>query len=343
MRLCYDFAMRIRWAILFMLLSAAALPAAKKNLEVYFIDVEGGQATLVVSPSGESMLIDAGWPGFNGRDAGRIAAAAKAAGVKKIDYLVVTHYHKDHVGGVPELADKLPVRNYVDHGPNFETGKDADIMFKAYVAHRDKGNHILVKPGDTIPIKGLEVKVVASAGDLISAALPGAGAPNPACAGFQARAEDKTENGRSISMMIGYGKFRMADLADLTWNKEHELACPDNKLGTVSVYVVTHHGMNLSGPAAIVQALHPQVAIMNNGAKKGGTPEAWQVIRNSPGLVDIWQLHYAIAGGKENNAPDTFIANTDEICEGKWIKLSAQQDGAFTVLNARNKFERSYK
>jgi competence protein ComEC len=341
--LWYDFAMRTLWAVALTLASAAALPAAKKGLEAYFIDVEGGQATLIVSPSGESMLIDAGWPGYNGRDAGRIAAAAKAAGVKKIDYLVVTHYHTDHVGGVPAVAEKIPVRNFVDHGASVETGKNADVLMNAYVAHRAKGNHIQVKPGDTIPMKGLDIKVVASGGQLMSGALAGAGAANPACAGFQPKAEDKSENAQSIAMIIGYGKFRMADLADLTWNKEHGLMCPENRLGTVNVYVVTHHGMNLSGPAAVVHALHPQVAIMNNGAKKGGTAEAWQTIRQSPGLADIWQLHYSLPGGKENNAPDTFIANTDEICEGKWIKLTAQQDGSFTVVNARNKFERSYK
>jgi beta-lactamase superfamily II metal-dependent hydrolase len=318
------------------------MPAAKKSLEVYFIDVEGGQATLLVAPSGESMLIDAGWPGFNGRDAGRIAAAAKAAGVKKIDYLVVTHYHRDHVGGVPELADRLPVRTYVDHGPSVESGKDADILMKAYLAHREKGQYLQVKAGDSIPIKGLEVKVVGAAGQLITTPLPEGGASNPACAGFRPRAVDKTENAQSIAMMVRFGKFRMADLADLTWNKEFELACPNNKLGTVNVYVVTHHGMDLSGSAAIVHALHPQVAIMNNGARKGGAAEAWQVIRNSPGLKDIWQLHFAVAGGKENNAPDTFIANTDEICEGKWIKLTAHEDGTYTVYNSRNKFERSY-
>src|SRR5262249_15610595 len=154
---------------------------------------------------------------------------------------------------------------------------------------------------------------------------------NPACAGFQRKADDKGENSHSVGTLIQYGKFRILDLGDLTWNKEFELACPVNKIGVVDVYLTTHHGMNASGPAAIVHAVHPQVAIMNNGAKKGGTPEAWQVIHSSPGLADIWQIHYAIAGGKENNAPDSFIANTDEACEGKWIKLSAMSDGNFTV------------
>jgi competence protein ComEC len=326
-----------------MMASASILPAAKKALEVYFIDVEGGQATLFVAPSGESMLVDTGWAGFNNRDAERIAAAAKKAGVKKIDYLVTTHYHADHVGGVPQLAAKLPIRNFVDHGPSVESGKQADVLFNAYTSFRDKGHHLAVKPGDTVPIKGLDVKVVAAGGDVLAAPLPGAGAANPACAGFQARAEDKTENARSVGILVTYGNFKMIDLGDLTWNKEFELACPNNKLGTVDVYLTTHHGMNMSGPAAIVHALHPAVAIMNNGAKKGGTPEAWQTIRKSPGLTDIWQVHYAVGGGKENNAPDSFIANVDENCEGLGLKLSAQSNGTFTVTNSRNKYEKTYK
>jgi competence protein ComEC len=335
--------MRSLCTAVLLIASCSVLSAAKKSLEVYFIDVEGGQATLFVAPSGETMLVDTGWAGFNNRDADRIAAAAKAAGAKKIDYLVITHYHADHVGGVPQLAEKLPIRNFVDHGPNTETGKNAEVLSKAYDAYRDKGRHIEVKPGDTIPIKGLDVKVVSAAGNGIADALPGAGMPNPACASFKPRAEDKSENARSVGMLITYGSFKIVDLGDLTWNKEFELVCPNNKIGTVDVYLTTHHGMNLSGPEAIVRALHPAVAIMNNGARKGGTVEAWQTIHNSPGLTDIWQIHYAVAGGKENNAPDTFIANTDEQCEGKWIKLSAQSTGTFTVYNARNKYEKTYK
>src|SRR5271157_6257367 len=167
-----------------LLACAAALPAAS-NLEIYFIDVEGGQATLLVSPSGESMLVDTGWAGFNRRDAGRILAAAKTAGVKKIDYLVITHYHADHAGGVPQLAERLPIRNFVDHGAQTETTRDAQVLYNAYSAYRDKGTHIQVKPGDVIPIKGIDVKVLSSAGVLLASPLPGAGQPDAECAGFQ--------------------------------------------------------------------------------------------------------------------------------------------------------------
>src|SRR3954449_6038287 len=144
--------------LLLLLTAASVLPAAK-NLEVYSIDVEGGQSTLMVSPSGESLLVDTGWAGFNKRDADRIAAAAKSAGVKKIDYLVITHYHSDHVGGVPQLAEKLPILNFVDHGPSVESGKAENVLLNAYSTFREKGKHIEVKPGDTTPIRGVEVKV----------------------------------------------------------------------------------------------------------------------------------------------------------------------------------------
>jgi len=317
------------------LLTVRPLRAAQ-TLDVYFIDVEGGQATLFVSPSGQSMLVDTGWPDFAGRDADRIVAAAKVAGVKRIDYLVVTHYHADHVGGVPQLAERIPIVHFVDHGPrDVETDPMAQFLFKSYENVASKGNHILAQPGEKIPISGIDVEIVSAAGDEIAPPLPGAGEPNPLCATTPRREVDPGENAQSVGMMITYGKFRMVDLGDLTWNKELDLVCPDNKLGTVDVYLSTHHGMNLSGSAAIVHALHPRVAIMNNGAKKGGSPEAWQAIHSSPGLEGFWQLHYAVGGGPANNVAADFIANQDAV-DGNSIKLSAEPDGTFSVTNRRN-------
>ncbi len=310
-------------------------------LQVYFIDVEGGQATLLVSPSGESMLIDAGWPDENGRDRDRIMAAAKLAGLKRIDYLLITHYHRDHVGGVPELAARIPIRTFIDHGPSVETGAQAEALFSAYERVRAQGRHLVAKPGDKVPIRGLEVEVLTAGGQEITEPLPGAGAPNSACNGVNPREADPSENARSVGVLIQLGKFRLIDLGDLTWNKELELACPTNRIGTVDVYVSSHHGLNQSGSSALVHGLRPRVAIMNNGARKGGSPEAWQTIRSSPGLEDLWQLHFAVAGGKENNAPEPFIANLEE--EGNWIKLSARPDGEFTVTNSRNGKSKTYR
>ncbi len=331
----------MRRLLAFFLLAAGLLPAAK-NLDIYFIDVEGGQATLFVAPGGESLLVDTGWPGHNHRDAERIAAAAKAAGVKKIDYLVITHYHTDHVGGVPQLAEKLPIHTFVDHGASVESGQEADVLWNAYTTFRDKGAHLQVKPGDTIPIKGLDVKVVESAGEAIARPLEGAGQPNPDCATLQRHEEDRSENAQSVGILATFAGVRILDLGDLTWNKEFNLVCPANKLGPIDIHIVSHHGIDQSSSPQLIHAIHPRVAIMDNGARKGGSPSTWDIIHQSPGLEDLWQLHFAIAGGKEHNSSDTVIANVDEICEGKWLRVTVRPDGGFTLFNSRNKFEKEY-
>ncbi|MDE3167533.1 MAG: MBL fold metallo-hydrolase, partial [Acidobacteriota bacterium] len=273
----------------------------------------------------------------------RIAATAKSAGVKKIDYLLITHYHADHVGGVPQLAEKLPIVNFVDHGPSVEDSKQAQVLFNAYSAFRDKGRHIEVKPGDTIPIKGIDVKVLSAAGKVIDQPLPGAGQPNPECANFQMKAPDPSENAQSVGILLTYGNFRMLDLGDLTWNKEKDLVCPVNKIGTVDLFVVSHHGINQSNSPQLVHVIHPKVALMNNGARKGGSPDTWQILHDTPGIQDIWQLHFAVAGGGDHNAADPFIANVDETCEGKGIHVEVMKDASFRLVNARNKYEKTYK
>ena len=327
---------------LFLVVALASAAAAQRptQLRIHFIDVEGGQATLFTLPSGESLLVDTGWAGFDGRDADRIAAAAKADGVSLIDTLVVTHYHADHVGGVPAIAQRLPVRRFVDHGPTVESGEQSAALFNSYSAVRDKAEHVVAKPGEALNVGDLEVRFVSAGGELTTKALPGAGQPNPLCADYQAKDADPTENARSVGMVLTYGRFRMLDLGDLTWNKEHDLVCPANLLGTVDVYLTTHHGMNISGVPALVHALRPRVAIMNNGARKGGTPEAWSTVKNSPGLEDLWQIHSAAAGGAHNVA-DMFIANVDE-STGNELTIAADRDGSFTVTNPRNNQTKRY-
>ena len=331
----------------------AVMQSQQSNvLDIYFIDVEGGQATLFVSPSGQSLLMDAGNPG--GRDTDRIVAAANEAGVQQIDYLVVSHYHGDHIGGVAELAKTLPIRNFVDYGPMVEQGERAVKTLQSYATARAQGRHLRVQPGDKVPIAGLDVQVVSSGGDLIPTPLPGGGAPNPLCRDFIHRPADETENARSVGIILRHGDFRMADLGDLTWNKEHDLVCPNNLLGTVDVYLTTHHGLNLSGPQVIVHALRPRVSVMNNGPRKGGAREAWTTVTTSPAFEDLWQLHYSVQrpprpnwfetaapGGPEYNVPNQFIANLDETT-AHFIKISARPNGSFTVTNGRTGFSKDY-
>ena len=334
---------RPRWVFIALLLFvSAASGALARPLEIFFIDVEGGQSTLIVSPSGQSLLIDTGWRGFEGRDADRIGQAAKAAKVKRIDYLLITHYHRDHVGGVQQLASQMKILNFLDHGPNIEDSKTTKEDYTDYVKALQQGEHTVLKPGDTVPIKGLSVKVLTAAGDHIQTPLEGAGQPNSFCASTPKREADPTENAQSVGVLVTFEKFRFLDMGDLTWNKELELMCPNNPIGTVDVLLTSHHGLNQSNSPALVDAVHPRVAIMNNGAKKGGSPDAWQIVKDSPGLEDLWQLHYAEAGGKEHNVADSFIANVDQ-GDGQYIKLTAEGNGSFTVWNQRNKFEKVYK
>jgi len=328
--------------IAFLTFLTAPLRAAG-TLDVYFIDTEGGQSTLFISPSGQTMLVDTGNLDPAGRDPQHIAAVAKQAGVKRIDFLLITHYHSDHVGGLPELARLLPITNFIDHGPCVEKTPLMDSLYRNYLDVRDKGHHILAKPGEHIPIAGIDVQVLTSAGQEIGSPLPGAGAANPFCASVQPREADPSENAQSVGTLITFGKFRMIDLGDLTWNKEMQLACPVNKIGTVDVYLSTHHGLSVSNCPAIVHALHPRVAIVNNGATKGGAPEALRTIRSSPGIEDVWQLHYSKNATKEENAPEPFIVNVDQDAKVSWIKLEAHADAQFTVTNSRNGKTKTYQ
>jgi beta-lactamase superfamily II metal-dependent hydrolase len=315
----------------------------RKTLDLYFVDTEGGQATVIVTPAGESLLVDAGWPGNGGRDADRIVAALKREGIGKLDYLLVTHYHTDHVGGVPQFMEKFPVKMVIDHGTNTETNNSAKKLEAEYQKALEKAEkHLTVKPGDVLPLKGVKVEVVTARGERAPKPLKGGGQKNPYCGKDPKKADDPTENGRSIGILLTFGKFRFVDLGDLTWNKELEIACPEHFIGPVDVYLTTHHGMDLSGPVAIVHGLHPRVSIMNNGARKGGSPATFDTVKSSPGLLDLWQLHYSLAGKDKNGAPD-MIANVEEKCEGKGITVRAEKNRTFTVENERNGFKKTYK
>jgi competence protein ComEC len=332
-----------------MIVAAAAVCAAQP-LNLYFIDVEGGQATLIVSPSGQSMLVDTGWPGFSGRDADRIAATTKRAGIGTLDYLVITHYHDDHVGGMEQLAARVKFRTVITHGPTTETGKGAlgatAVFQKAMAASGAK--ELLARPGDTIPLKGIDVKVLTSNRRLIESPLPGAGAPNPVCEGAVQRRADTSDNSASVGMLFTFGAFRFLDLGDVTQDKEFELACPVNRIGNVDLFLTTHHGSGQSNAQVLVHALKSRVAIMNNGARKGGDLVVLQTVRSSPGLEDLWMLHSSVAAGAEGNVSEPFIANTGDVPDpavhdqGFGISVTVQPNGSFTVVNERNKHTKTY-
>lgn len=321
--------------------SRAQAAASAKDLQIYAIDVEGGQATLLVAPSGESLLVDTGWSDNDGRDAERIAATMHEAGIKRIDHVLITHYHIDHVGGVPNLVSKIEVGEFLDHGENREQGGGVPENYAAYLKAIAGHKRRIVHPGDTIPIAGLNIVVLTADGEHI-AAVPGIKpVPNPWCASEHAWEDDATENARSTGILVTFGRFKFLDLGDLTGKKEVALVCPNNPIGTVDLYLVTHHGMDWSNSRAIVNAIHPRVAIMDNGAHKAGKPAAWQIVHDSPGLIDLWQLHTAEdADGR--NSPDWLIANPKGDGDGHELKVVARPDGSFSVTNTRTGQTKQY-
>ena len=308
--------MRRTFAFLLTLALATAVGSAQsrssKTLDIYFIDTEGGHSTLYVAPTGESLLMDTGSPG--GRDVARIMAVLQAAGVKQIDHMVSTHYHGDHVGGLEELASKVPMVQFIDHGATSEPKEMVPGFQKMYAALYAKAKHMVAKPGDKIPFDGVTVAVATSNGEVLKTPLPGGGKPNPACADFKPRDESHVDpdNPMSVGLVFTYGKFRTVNLGDFTWNKEKELMCPNNPIGTVDLYLTSHHGIDQSGSTALVHALQQRVAIMHNSTGKGGAIQTMQTLHTSPGLEDIWQLHWAYAAGLEHNTPSLFIANTED-------------------------------
>jgi competence protein ComEC len=329
---------------------AVALRAQSRNLEIYWVDVEGGAATLMIAPSGESLLVDTGW---EERDAKRIFAAAQQAGLKKIDYFVLSHYHPDHAGGIPALAKLIPIEKCYDRGDFVEPMNQK--WFDNYMgACRDKRTS--VKAGDTIPLKGVHVEVVASNGGIVEK-VKGGGKPNPLCASAENKPKDGAENQLMVSTMFTYGKFKFLDMADLDWEKEMELACPNNRLGEVTLYQAGRHGA-LDGAAApaFLYAIRPQVVVVNNGPRKGLAGPSpggqkpltvhYERLEKIPGIEGIWQGHLSLLdSAKDHNTSEDMIANLEESadCKGNWLKASVAKDGSFTITNGRNGFSKTYK
>ena len=328
---------------------------SSKTLDIYIVDVEGGNATLFVTPSGESVLIDTGNGGPAAvRDADRIMAAVKESGIAQIDALVTSHWHGDHMGAMAELAGRIPIRHYLDHGPNVQPATAVDDFLRnTYPGLIAKAKHTVLKPGDAIPLRGVEWRIVTSGRETISKPLPGAGESNPHCAGFKPHTVNpvsgqpvgNTEDEHSVGSHVTFGQFRALYLADFPWNKEFELMCPVNKLGAIDFLLVSRHGQHSSNSEALVHALRPRVGAINNGIRKGGQPETMRVLHSSPGLEDLWQIHVAQLSGPEYAIPGMFVANIVEDPQHNpafWIKVSAQPSGTFTVTNSRNGFTKTY-
>jgi competence protein ComEC len=323
----------------------------RRTLDIFYVDVEGGAATLIVTPAGESILVDAGWPGFEGRDAKRIEKAMKAAGVTAIDHLIVTHYHTDHYGGVPELAKLVTINKFYDHGPMSSLEEDKDFAAK-YAAYRAaaKNQTITLNPGSSIRLKQSQnappvfLQVLASRGETVTSRRAIV-EPNTACAGAAEKPEDKSDNARSVAFLLRHGAFNFLDTGDLTWNIEQKLVCPQDMIGKVVLYQVAHHGLNISNNPALLRTIEPMVAIMNNGPRKGGDPDTVKTLRSLPNLKDLWQLHRNVKSGDENNAPEEFIANLDEQNDdGHMIRVSVDAaKRSFTVTNDRTGKSKSYE
>jgi competence protein ComEC len=338
----------------FILLLAASLgvgqAASNPQLRIYVVDVEGGGATLVVSPSGESMLIDSGSPSPAAeRDSTRIADAMHAAGLSSIKYLFTTHYDSDHVGGAPAANAVAHFERFFDHGemdPKWEQGRGIEDRYKAYLDIA-AGKRTIVEPGDTIPFGKARVDVVSAHGAVITKPINGGGASNPYCGNAETKDPNTTENSQTAGVLVSYGSFTFVDVGDLTWDKEMMLACPRSLLGRVSLLLATHHGFfnDQSGAPALLWAMQPQVVIANNGPRKGMAASAFDRIQKINGLEGLWQSHLALATDAAHNTAPDMIANPEATadCHGNWIRVDAASSGSFTVTNGRNQFAKTYQ
>jgi competence protein ComEC len=367
-----------------LLASALTIPAiaAEGTLKIVSIDVEGGGGTLFVTPEGKSLLIDTGWPSGAGllaspdgakNSADRIVAAARKLGLSKIDYVIITHYHMDHVGGVQELVARIPVDTFIDHGPNAEhlrpgevvppdlTGGAPDQLYPKYLATIKGHNHIVAKAGQVIPMGSMSDTIVASDGMVLSKPLAGAGAPNPVCdtaAAKETREVGGEENARSVASLLRFGKVSIALFGDLSWEKERALSCPTGKLGHVNLLIATQHGSSISSNPASIADMHPDVVLMGAGGKKGGDEGPIKVLKSSPGLMGFWQTHESFAhpewSGDKNmianiNPPAGAIAAhakqmfTSPPDQGHAIHAEITKDGKITMTNDRNGFSKTYQ
>jgi beta-lactamase superfamily II metal-dependent hydrolase len=314
------------------------------TLDIYWIDVEGGASTLIVTPDGHSVLADTGFDGFNDRDASRIAHIVReSAGLKRLDHVLISHFHPDHVGGLAALSRQMEIGAFIDHGETVDKSPEGRAVWDRYVTVSGKRRRT-VKPGERLEFGGVELIIVAAHSQFISKPLSDT-APNPLCDSFKRQAEDTGENGKSLGYLLRAGRFEFVNLGDLSWNFQHQLACPVNLLGKVDVLQVPHHGVRDDVLPALMWAMAPTVAVMNNGPNKGAGAAAVATVLRSPGLEDLWSLHRALGNDASHNAQEPMTANLGETagCEGAWIRARVTDDGSFVVTNSRNGSSKTYR
>jgi hypothetical protein len=340
-----------KWcAALCLLLAGLAAQAVEPTLDIYWIDVEGGGGTLIVTPARQAILIDTGWA--QGPSAARIHEAAVAAGVQKIDYLIVTHFHRDHYGGAAGLAALMPIVNVFDNGipaRNPDGLFDGGAFSTQIQPYRDFAaeHRAVIQPGQSLSLRqtGGTVPVTFRCMGARCRFFHGAQDPaNPLCRSGTDHAVDTTDNKNSAVSLLQFGPFKFFDGGDLTWNMEKQLVCPVNSIGPVDVYQTDHHGVDLSNSPLLVQSLAPTVSVMNNGSRKGGSPITLATLRATPSIQTMFQMHKDLRGGTEYNTDDAFIANLPEKCAGNFIKCSVAATGkSYTISIPATGFSRTYQ
>lgn len=337
--------LRITAALLALALAGSTARPAARLLDIYWIDVEGGASTLIVTAQGQSVLMDAGYEGFNDRDPGRIEHVAREeARLTRLDYVVTSHFHPDHTGGLASIASRFTVGTFVDHGESVEqasgTGRARYLEYVALAGRRRR----VVKPGDRLALKGVDLTIVAANGQVLTAPVAKESA-NPSCAAFETRPEDTGENGRSVGYLLRAGSFEFLNLGDLSWNSQKQLVCPMNLLGPVDIAQAPHHAVRDDVLPQLMSAIAPTAVVMNNGPAKGGGAVAIDAVLKSPGLESLWSLHRVIANDAAHNAPDSQTANVGatENCPGAWIRARLGDDGTYSITNSRNNYSKTYR